>query len=235
MIKKTALTLAVIAAGASVQAEDASALSVTVDVTYVSDYVFRATNLGNAAIQPSVEAAYGDFYAGVWASNAISNTDDLSEIDLYAGYGLAIDDTFSADFGVTRYTYEGGSAIDTTEAFVGVSADVLLSPSLYAYYDFDLDNTTFEVSVGYSFPIEAINSSLDLAGALGYVDLGDAIAGNSDYTYYSVGVSVPYALSETATLTVGADYIYNTEDTVAGFNGGDNDAIVGKVGISIGF
>lgn len=237
MIKQTALVVAALAAGASVQAEEAqaSALSVTVDVTYVSDYIFRATNLGNAAIQPSVEAAYGDFYAGVWASNAISNTDDLSEVDLYAGYGLAIDDTFSADVGVTRYTYEGGSAIDTTEAFVGVSADVLLTPSVYAYYDFDLDNTTFELSVGYSLPVDAIHTSLDFSAAAGYVDLGDAIAGNDDYTYYSVGVAVPYKLSETATLTAGVDYVYNNEDTVAGFNGGDNDVIVGKVGISIGF
>jgi uncharacterized protein (TIGR02001 family) len=235
MIKKTALALAVIAAGVSAQAEDASALSVTVDVSYVSDYVFRATNLGNAAIQPSVEAAYGDFYAGVWASNAVSNTDDLSEVDLYAGYGLAIDDTFSVDAGLTRYTYEGGSAIDTTEAFVGATADVLLSPSLYVYYDFDLDNTTVEASVGYSFPIDAINTSLDLSGKLGYVTLGDAIGGNDDYTYYSVGVSVPYKLSETATLTAGVDYVYNNEDTIAGFNGGDNDALVGKVGVSIGF
>jgi hypothetical protein len=34
---------------------------------------------------------------------------------------------------------------------------------------------------------------------------------------------------------VGVDYIYNTEDTVAGFSGGDEDAVVGKAGISIGF
>ena len=236
MIKQTALVVAALAAGVSAQAEEAkaSALSVTVDVTYVSDYIFRATQLADASIQPSVEAAYGDFYAGIWASDGISDATG-SEADLYAGYGLAINDTFSADVGVTRYTYQGGSAIDTTEAFVGVSADVLLTPSVYAYYDFDLDNTTVELSVGYSLPVDAINTSLDFSAAAGYVDLGDSIAGNDDYTYYSVGVAVPYKLSETATLTAGVDYVYNNEDTVAGFNGGDNDIFVGKVGISIGF
>lgn len=236
MIKQTALVVAALAAGVSAQAAEAeaSALSVTVDVTYVSDYLFRGTQLADASVQPSVEAAYGDFYAGIWASDGISDSTG-SEADLYAGYGLAIDDTFSVDAGVTRYTYQGGSAIDSTEAFVGVKADVLLSPKVYAYYDFDLDNTTFEGSVGYSLPVDAIKTSLDFSAAIGYVDLGDAIAGQNDYTYYSVGVAVPYKLSETATLTAGVDYVYNSEDTVAGFNGGDNDAFVGKVGISIGF
>ena len=64
-----------------------------------------------------------------------------------------------------------------------------------------------------------------------------------DYTYFVAGVAIPFKLSETATLTVGVDYIYNTEgDTVipgvgplAGFNGGDDDILVGKAGISIGF
>ncbi len=237
MIKQTALVVAALAAGVSAQAEEAqaSALSVTVDVTYVSDYVFRATQLANASIQPSVEAAYGDFYAGVWASDGISDATG-SEADLYAGYGLAIDDTFSVDAGVTRYTYQGGSAIDTTEAFVGVKADVVLSPKVYAYYDFDLDNTTVEGSVGYSLPVDAIKTSLDFSAAVGYVDLGNAVAGTPDsYTYYSVGVAVPYKLSDTATLTAGVDYVYNDEDTLANFSGGDNDAFVGKVGISIGF
>lgn len=239
MIKQTALVVAALAAGASVQAEEAqaSALSVTVDVTYVSDYVFRATQLANASIQPSVEAAYGDFYAGIWASDGISDATG-SEADLYAGYGLAIDDTFSVDAGVTRFTYQGGSALDTTEVFVGLAADVALSPKVYAYYDFDLDNTTFEGSVGYSLPVDAINTSLDFSAAIGYVDLGDGDLRSlveSDYTYYSVGVAVPYKLSETATLTAGVDYVYNSEDAISGFSGGENDAIVGKVGISIGF
>ena len=87
MIKKTSLALAALVAGVSAQAQDdASALSVTVDVTYVSDYVFRGAQSGDASIQPSVEASYGDFYAGIWASNAVSNKADASEVDYYAGY-----------------------------------------------------------------------------------------------------------------------------------------------------
>lgn len=240
MIKKTALALAALVAGVSAQAQDAaseaSALSVTLDVTYVSDYVFRGAKLADASVQPSVEAAYGDFYAGLWHTSELSHNDGATETDLYAGYGFAVTDIISLDAGVTRYTYDGGSQFDSTEAFVGAAADVLLSPSLYYYYDFDWEVSTVEASIGYSFPIDAIKASLDLSGKVGYVKAHDAPAGViDDYTYFVAGVAIPFALSETATLTVGGEYVYNTEDTLAGFNNGDEDIFVGKVGISIGF
>ena len=129
MIKKTALALAAISAGVSAQAAEAakSDLSVTVDISYVSDYVFRGVQLDNASVQPSIEAAYGDFYAGVWHSDGLSS-DNGSESDLYAGYGYKLNDQIKLDAGVTRYTYQGGSNGDTTEAYVGASANVLLSP-----------------------------------------------------------------------------------------------------------
>ena len=240
MIKKTAFTAAVIAAGVSAQAEEAakSDLSVTVDVTYVSDYVFRGVKLGDASIQPSVEAAYGDFYAGAWHTSEISHNDGATETDLYAGYGYKLNDTVKLDGGVTRYTYDGGSGDDSTEVYIGASADVLLSPSLYTYWDFDYDVFTAEASVGYSFPIDAIKASLDLSGKVGYVQADDAPAGvPDDYTYFVVGAAIPFKLSETATLTIGVDYIYNDEDTISSFKASDtdHDIVVGKAGISIGF
>lgn len=240
MIKQTALAVAAIAAGASAQAAEAakSDLSVTVDVTYVSDYVFRGVQLGDASIQPSVEATYADFYAGAWHTSELSHNDGGTETDLYAGYGYKLNDKVSFDAGVTRYTYNGGSNGDTTEAYVGVKGNVLLSPSLYFYHDFDLETNTVEASVGYSLPIDAIKASLDLSAKLGNVS-----APGEDYTYAVVGAAVPYKLSETATLTAGVDYIINDSDNmgISGasgsqtFGNGDGDIIVGKVGISIGF
>lgn len=241
MIKQTALAVAAIAAGVSAQAAEAakSDLSVTVDVTYVSDYVFRGTKLADASVQPSVEAAYADFYLGAWHTDGISDSTG-SETDFYAGYGLKLNDTVKLDAGVTQYTYNGGSGNDSTEVYVGAAADVLLSPSLYAYYDFDYENTTVEASIGYSFPIDAIKASLDLSGKVGFVDLGDEDSRSlveDNYTYFVAGVAVPFKLSETATLTVGGEYIYNNEDTISAFKSGstEHDILVGKVGISIGF
>lgn len=233
MIKNTALALAAISAGVAAQAEEANALSVTVDVSYVSDYVFRGAKRADASIQPSIEAAYGNAYAGVWYSDAISNKGTDSEADLYAGYGFALTETFSLDVGVTRYTYNGGTngvspvVGDTTESFVKLSADVVLTPTLAYYYNFDQEISIYEGSIGYSLPVDAINSSLDFSAVVGSVQ-----APGEDRTYGSVGVAVPYALSETATLTVGADYIVNDGGDLID---NDEDGIVGKVGLSIGF
>lgn len=235
MIKQTALVLAALVAGVSAQAQEHAApaaksdLSVTVDVTYVTDYVFRGAKLGDASIQPSVEAAYGDFYAGAWHTDEVSsNTVNANETDFYAGYGLAVTDKLKLDVGATAYTYTGGGSDDTFEAFVGASLDVLLTPSLYYYYDFDLDVSTVEASIGYSIPVDAIKASVDLSAKYGWV----APDSGEQRVYGSVGVSVPYKLSETATLTAGVDYIVNDGGDLID---GDEDGVVGKVGVSIGF
>ncbi len=228
IMKKTAIVLAALVAGSVAQAQDSgSALSVSLDTTYVTDYVFRGIHNAGASIQPSIEASYGDFYAGIWYSDDISGTAAVgSETDFYAGYGFALTDTLSLDVGLTRYVYNGGGAADTTEAYVGLSADVLLSPSVYYYHDFDLEISSYIGSIGYSVPVEAAGISLDFAATYGFIQ----IPGN-DYSYGSVGVSVPYALSDTATLTAGVEYILSDSNTLKG----DNDIVVGSVGISIGF
>jgi uncharacterized protein (TIGR02001 family) len=242
MIKKITLAVAVLGAGSAVYAAEAakaSDLAVTLDVTYVSDYVFRAVKITESAVQPSIEATYGDFYSGLWHSNELS--DDTiggiqDETDLYAGYKLALDDTFAADFGATRYVYNGGSQIDSTEIYVGLVANVLLSPSIYAYYDFDNECDTYIASVGYSLPVDAIKASLDFSASVGFVN--NYVKGGEEYVYGTAGVAVPYKLSDTATLTVGVDYITNDDNSFGPGTvtlGGGHDTVVGKVGLSIGF
>lgn len=231
-MKKTIIALAALAAGVSASAQDASAskLAVTADITYVSDYVFRGLKLAGASLQPSVEAAYGDLYAGAWHSNSISDTGG-SEFDFYAGYGYAINETYSLDFGVTRYTYSGGSSGDTTEVYIGAKADLFsLSPSVYYYHDFDLEISSYIASIGYSLPIAQLGLSVDLSAVLGYIQIpGDG----QDYTYWGVGAAVPYKLSETATLTAAVNYTSTDTSNIAGSP--DQDQVVFSVGLSIGF
>ncbi|MBC8040469.1 MAG: hypothetical protein H7Y06_08005 [Opitutaceae bacterium] len=232
-MKKTIIALAALAASVSASAQEAaksSELAVTLDITYVSDYVFRGVKLADASIQPSIEAAYGDFYAGVWYSDATSQTNATalfdSEADLYAGYNLSINETFSADLGVTRYTYNGGSQFDSTEAFVGLKANVLLSPSVYYYYDFDLEVSSYIGSVGYSLPVEKVGLSLDFSATYGYIQVPA-----TDYSYWGVGVAVPYKLSETAKLTGAVNY---TSVDTSNLNP-EQDQVVFSVGLSVGF
>jgi uncharacterized protein (TIGR02001 family) len=265
MIKNTILALAALTAGVSTQAAEAaqaaqaaksSALSVTADISYVSHYVFRGLLVADDAVQPSIEATYGDFYAGVWYSDAVNTTNfnsprpiTLSETDLYAGYGYKVSESIKLDVGVTRYLYEGLSEIDSTEAYVGVSIDTFLKPSFYAYYDFDSEVSgvaTYTASIGHSIALGFIGSSLDLTALVGYVNRYDA----EEYVYGVLSAAIPYKLSENATLTVGVDYVVNDDDRFnvsnapssfsSSFNAGDtlgqgHDALVGKVGLAIGF
>lgn len=233
-MKKTILALAALAAGVSASAQEAaksSALAVTLDVSYVSAYVFRGVELAEDSIQPSVEASYGDFYAGIWHSDDVnSNAGSTAETDFYVGYNYAINETFSADLGVTRYTYDDNAiADDSTEAYVGIKADVALSPSLYYFHDFDNEVNTYIASIGHTLPIEQIGLSLDLSATYGYVQ----IPGN-DYSYWGVGVALPYSLSETATLTTAVNYTHADTRNPGGLNN-DQDQLVFSVGLAVGF
>jgi len=238
MIKQSILALAAVSAGTAAYAAEAAKsndVAFTLDVSYVSDYVFRGVKVSDSALQPSLEATYADFYAGAWHSNEISDNvgGTQDETDLYVGLKHKLDDTFSADVGVTRYLYNGGSQIDSSEVYVGINANVLLSPSIYAYYDFDKEVATYIGSVGYSLPIEAIKSSLDFSASVGFVDIN----GGQEYLYGVAGVAIPYKLSDTSTLTVGVDYIANDDDNIAGVQtlGGGNDTVVAKVGLTVTF
>jgi uncharacterized protein (TIGR02001 family) len=267
MIKNTILALAALTAGVSTQAAEAaqaaqaaksSALSVTADISYVSHYVFRGLLVADDAVQPSIEATYGDFYAGVWYSDALDSFDQgnggitSSETDLYVGYNYKVSESIKLDVGVTRYLYEGQSTDDTTEFYIGASFDTFLKPSVYAYYSEEANNAgvaTYTASIGHSIALGFIHSSLDLSALVGFVNAYD----NEEYVYGVLSAAIPYKLSENATLTVGVDYVANDDDrldTIStfasgfyGFEGSSgvndtlqgHDALVYKVSLAIGF
>lgn len=236
MIKKTILALAVIGAGSAVyaaEAGEANAVSFTLDNTIVSEYIFRGKELGDYSFQPSLEAKYGDFYAGVWGSFSEQSTKD--EIDVYAGYSLAVNETISLDAGLTYYHYTPASELSTFEPFIGANTKVAgFNLGLYYYYDLQIEDATVEGSLGYSIPVESIGTSLDFSANLGYVsgDGAESPTANiaDNYTYWGLGVAVPYKVSENATLTAGVKYTDVNEDAING-----DAEFTYSLGLSIGF
>ncbi|WP_438482041.1 TorF family putative porin [Oleiharenicola lentus] len=207
-MKKTALILAALVAGASLSAQDAAApsYSVTVDFPYASKYVFRGVQYAEGSIQPSVKLTTGSFYAGVWTNQPITSNID-NEVDFFAGYGFKLSDTFSLDVGATAYYYpelDDSTGLDnaTYEGYVGLNGTFgAFTTGLYAYNDFTLESFTVQGTVGYSVALSD-KASFNLLGTIGkvYPDSGD------DYTYYGVGATVPYKLTDSATLTGGVQY-----------------------------
>lgn len=211
-MKKIVLTLAALVAGASLSAQApapapapaAPSYSITTDFTYTGKYVFRGVQLAKGAFQPSVKLTAGDFYASIWASLPANRGYEL-EIDYTAGYGVKLSDQWAVDSGLTVYTYPGlGGGADkaTFEPFVGLNGTFgSFTTGTYAYYDFTLEAFTAQEALGYSIAVND-KASVNLLGTFGHVS-PDA---GSSYNYYGVGLTVPYKLSNRATITGGLQW-----------------------------
>jgi len=231
-MKNTTIALAALVAAVSASAAEGQSnpLTISLDTAYVSTYVFRGLETAGASIQPSLEANYRNFYAGVWYSDDLAGR-IASETDLYAGYNFALTEVFSADVGLTRYLYERQNG-DSTEAFVGLKANVLLSPSLYSYYDLDNESTTYIASIGQSVPIAKLGIQVDFSALVGCVQRTNGL---TDYTYWGVGAAIPYQLSESVKLTGAVNYTNVGDSNPSGGISSEQDQIVYSLGISVGF
>jgi uncharacterized protein (TIGR02001 family) len=229
-MKKTAVLLAALVAGASVQAQESS-YSITLDFPYVSEYVFRGISYADDAIQPSVEFSMGDFYAGVWTSQPITNRGGATnEFDFYAGYGIGLSDTWTLDLGATYYYYpqSGVSGDHQVEPYVGIAGDIGggFSATLYTYYEYRGEVFTYQGSLGYTIPLTD-RVSLDLSGTVGYVDPDSS---TNSYRYYGLGAVFTHTLSDKASAYIGLNYTNNNVGM-----GVRRDHTFINTGITVGF
>ncbi|PHR62531.1 MAG: hypothetical protein COA47_03930 [Robiginitomaculum sp.] len=207
---------------ASAGSSQANPTSFSLSADYVTEYVFRGTTLAGEAFQPGAELAFGDFTAGVWASIAVGEEsiafDD--EIDFYASYTFAPTETISLDVGATLYHYpQSGGVLDigtgagdasTLEFFGSASFDAPLEPTFTVNYDITLETLTVIGTAGYSFPISE-NTSFDLGATAGHVET----SGAGDYTYGILSGALSFAMSETSSFYVSANFGISSDDTFA--------------------
>lgn len=208
-------------------------LSISSTFGWESKYVFRGQELAEEIFTPSIDFSYGGAYAGIWAALPVDG-EYGNEVDFYAGYALPLGENFNLDVGATYYTYPDAGddffdGVNTFEVYAGTSFDVLLSPALYVYYDFDTENLTFEGSIGYSIPVSDM-IAIDFGAYLGWVNIGKheefqvpegpllRSPRYSDYTYYGASADVVFTLTENATLSAGVRWAGSTEDTFGDFD-----------------
>jgi uncharacterized protein (TIGR02001 family) len=209
-------TLAILALATALGAGSAShaAFTLSTDLTFGSEYVFRGIKLADNTFHPSVEAGIDDFYIGIWGAlptEKRSSMGYIDEWDAYAGYSVSLSDNVSLDIGATYYYYPIDEAEDTFEPYVGLSWDLdSWSPAVYVYYDIDLKVWTGQGSLGYSIPLASAGTSLDLSGTYGYVkpDEGES------YSYYGVSAVLPYQISDNASVSAGVHWASHTLDFV---------------------
>lgn len=229
-MKKT-IAIAAFAAALSLQASDGG-LTVTTDFSYATKYIFRGVQLGGDAVHPSIEVSVGDFYTGVWANIPVggrSTFPNNEEFNLYLGRNIKLSDTIGLDAGYTYYYFPElpkGAERGRSEIYLGMNFDAgSILPGLYAFYDFDREAFTIQGSVGTSLPLETIGASLDLTAAVGHVDSQTRVS----YTYWSLGASIPFRLSDRATITLGGTYASHNID------GLDDDNLGASLSLTLGF
>lgn len=186
----------------ALSAGHAAAAEAELGVTANSAYVWRGQVLNDEAVlQPSltVSTDYGLSF-NVWGNVDLTDNlgddrkNEFNELDPTITYTLPIE-AASIDIGYVEYLFphqtlevEGAAEGETTtesypgtrEVFVSAGLDVLLSPTLAVYYDFDEAEGVYGVaSISHSMDL-VDKLSAEIALSVGYA--------NEDYNAYYFGV-----------------------------------------------
>jgi len=153
--------------------ESATAIMST---TLESKFIDRGLKDAGSVIQPSVDLFFGDYYAGVWSAFEVAGSYD--EINLYAGTYQSLHPLLSLDAGFIHYEINGN---DQQEPYLGLILEYLFRPSLYLYYNFDLETLFAEGT--FSSRVE-LDSPFDLKWK---VLLGTGIPENGPAWSYAQG------------------------------------------------
>lgn len=211
-----------------------SNLSISASVEYTTAYMFRGDKYAGHSIQPNVELSYEvlgfDAYVGAWMnapleskkSRTTGELKNLEEVDFYAGltYSLSI---LVLDAGYQYYWYPsdhdgkcydsevyGGITIDTTDILFGFN----LNPSVYYYYNFQLETHNIEASLSYELPIgsfiglESLTMPLSVNCAYIKSDSEDF----DHYMYWGATADLAYAITENIVISGGIRFCDRFEE-----------------------
>jgi len=170
------------------QAEE---LGINAQVTGTSNYMLRGVTQTSkkGALFADVTASYGNFFAGIWASNvdfsSVGVNDADTEIDYYAGYANAIGD-FAFMGAYAKYTYPGSDMLDDFDEL-----------------KFDLSYSFDKLTLGAKYETaiwnENDNKKLTYKEAYSAYDFGLATFNLSAGSYEDIGDNVTVGLSKAGT------------------------------------
>ncbi len=250
-IRKIITIMVLLLGFSSVLYAEEAAVSGSASVDILSNYVWRGQKLSNSwVVQPSVGIGYGGFSANIWSnydSDASIDEGDghgeFTETDFTLSYEYAID-KLSLGAGYIYYALDGAN--DTQEFFVSAGYDVLLSPSLTVYYDYDEGNGAFIVAgIGHSFGMMK-DISLDIGATAGF-NIEDKVMGldskGEEFTDFyngelSAALSIPVtkAISVTPKIAYSFPLSNDAEDAISSVsNDGDDSVLYGGINLTLSF
>ncbi|WP_449245899.1 TorF family putative porin [Desulfarculus baarsii] len=189
MMLALALLVSAAGAGLAVAEESGPEVTATFDATFNSKYVWRGMLLvDDPVLQPSATVGVGNFSLNVWGDYEFTDVNgrqhEVDEIDITLNYTIPVGD-FSIPVGAIVYTFPNGGN-DTTELYVGVAYNWIVTPSLTCYYDVDelAGSFYFRGALDYSLDLPEVVSKVSWAAAIG-ASIG---WGNSEYNNGYFGV-----------------------------------------------
>lgn len=252
-------TLCCLQFGGVAMAEDEKPTA-DLSVSALSKYVWRGFEFSRDSIvlQPSLTVGYKGFSANAWGNLDTDlysgSTNSLTETDLTLAY-----DWTMGPVGLTAgYIYYGFDGFpDSQEIFVRAALDVMLTPTLSVYRDYDNFSGWYTtLGVSHSVPLSE-KISLDLGAQVGYLAAEDAndyeevnssFVGTGDaYSGFHDGLltaSVTIPVTEYISVTPGINYSFPLTSkasdlieskSLRGAGSGDNDFIYGGVTVSMAF
>ncbi len=169
---------------------------VTANAAATSNYLWRGQEQtgGDAAVSGGIDYANeSGFYAGTWASNASWADEMTYELDIYAGFGGAINESVSYDVGYIYYAYPdaaSGADADFSEVYGSISVQgftfgaAVLATSAASGDGTDFGDSLY-LNADYSFAVGS--NGTEMALHIGHYS-GDFI-GDDNIIDYGVSVS----------------------------------------------
>jgi hypothetical protein len=133
-------------------------------------------------------------------------------------------EVYTIDTGYTHYFYtsaSGNGQKHSNEVYGGVGMDIFLSPSIYAFYDFNNEDFALETKVVHEIDLgERLRQglSVEVGGKVGYETAkkcsGKCIEGEKrSFFFYGAGVDLMYTINDRAKAKVGVAWEGNSAET----------------------
>lgn len=213
---------------------------VEVAVGYDTHYMFRGVNYGEDSVWGLIEVALPiipgvDLAVGAWyqdpQSAAPENPDREDELDLYATLGAEVAPGIYGWVGYYHYLFPEAGNGSTNEVTAGVEfalLNELLTVSVEAFYDIDIEGWYFMPTASHTIPVSDF-LSIEFGAAIGYQV--DYYRDGGDWNDVRAFAKAPISLTENVTLE---PYIAHSWalDAIEDFQ---DDELYGGVSLSVKF
>ena len=230
----TSINVSAAEEAAAPAAAPASPHTLTANVGFFTDYIFRGISYARerGAVQGGFDYSHANgFYAGVWGSNVSSDkyaiNGNTMEIDLYGGYVHTFNPDLSINVGILQFYYptnnrEGGlGSSNTTELNAAVTYKYFTLKHSYVaskYFGFVDSQGSGYTEFNVNYPVSQV-AGLNLTAHVGrqFVAGSGVIADTSnsvyDYTDWQVGVNKDFSIASSAGWNAGLSYIDTNADS----------------------